>query len=448
MKPHPCVRAPHALAADESGIPARRSEARRCACGLGLVGLSLGMPACADPAPGEGRESGAQSDSDCSSSSSEPLLTRTQSALPEAQPEAARARRIAYAEQIPGLARQSTARGRSISALQAHADGIYLGYGDYRQNTGPIDVVAYIPGPGPGLGHFRVENALTTEEIQHFRVWQGQLWVPDSDPRGDALSGSVFVKESDCGGWQPRPEFSGAVHVFDAAVYGDELLIATGSLTDAPAFVLATEDGYSWREATRLQPPAGHFARYEHIHIHEASIFVSASSYGSGTVQRGHQYFDGQRWSALRASPTTGMSFVVAASDTGAWLVEFAGDPGKQGQHIGSWTVDGETWTRSRRLPLDHHLINWQLHPGSTGSPELWAISVDSHGQSWIWAQSASPPTANPWQLRLALDPQLVGEHPTAITRVGDELYLGTSTGALLVVEGLWPSRSDLESQK
>ena len=72
-----------------------------------------------------------------------------------------------------------------------------MGYGDYDENTGPVEVSAYDP---------RLErpsapsSASPREAIELFRAIGERLYAPAIDPRGDGPSAAVAVGEPD-GRW-------------------------------------------------------------------------------------------------------------------------------------------------------------------------------------------------------------------------------------------------------
>ena len=69
--------------------------------------------------------------------------------------------------------------------MQLWGDKIYLGYGNSSNkgpapNAGPVRVIAY----HPQTGCFETEFTVDEEQIDRYRVIEGQLFIPGHDPLG------------------------------------------------------------------------------------------------------------------------------------------------------------------------------------------------------------------------------------------------------------------------
>lgn len=77
----------------------------------------------------------------------------------------------------PQAATQSSSAGKAISDLIIKDDKVYMGYGDYNDNTGPIHINPYNLSTGSFEGS---QLEVPTEELNTFRSINGKLYAPQS----------------------------------------------------------------------------------------------------------------------------------------------------------------------------------------------------------------------------------------------------------------------------
>ena len=85
---------------------------------------------------------------------------------------------IETAANIPGIKNQPIS-GKSIIAISSYNGVIYFGYGDGNLNTGPIKIVSY----AIETDSFTVSYTAMTECIDKFYEIDGDLYIPNSDPK-------------------------------------------------------------------------------------------------------------------------------------------------------------------------------------------------------------------------------------------------------------------------
>jgi hypothetical protein len=173
-------------------------------------------------------------------------------------------------------------QARSVWCLRAFGGRVYVGYGDWAKNRGPIDVWSFAPvasdptlkarygryafeaGDDPRL-LFTREYTVQEHAIEEYRTAGDRLLLPGIDglkeqgPDG-ILFGNLYIREK--GFWRKVSSLPGARHVFDIAEVGRRL-IATAEMSDS---IVASDDGgLSWRPIAlpdthpqgRLVPYAG-----------------------------------------------------------------------------------------------------------------------------------------------------------------------------------------------
>src|SRR5690606_14784110 len=87
-------------------------------------------------------------------------------------------------------ARQRSATGRRIQAVEYFDGQVYVGFGDWRANTGPIAVTSWDIAAAGWQFHF----SAATEAIERFRVANDGLVLPYTDPNraADFATGPIW----------------------------------------------------------------------------------------------------------------------------------------------------------------------------------------------------------------------------------------------------------------
>ncbi len=134
---------------------------------------------------------------------------------------------------------------RNVWDMQLFGGRIYLGHGNSSNegpeiNAGPVPVIYY----DPASSEF-VEQYMTDEEqIDLYRILNGQLYIPGHDPRGSPANGNLYRLSRT--GWTKLPTVPGAVHVYDLAQHEGKLFAATGSATNQ-GISMSSDGGMTWQ---------------------------------------------------------------------------------------------------------------------------------------------------------------------------------------------------------
>lgn len=125
----------------------------------------------------------------------------------------------------PEASAQPTTRGKTLHDLHAYGGRIYVGYGDYSANTGPI---AHRPW-NASTGQWELEDSQDTEEVNNYQSFAGILWSPSIDPAlgVSASNASDYANLNGLRQWPDSDKFA-SWHVFDIRALGSSL-IASGS---------------------------------------------------------------------------------------------------------------------------------------------------------------------------------------------------------------------------
>lgn len=127
----------------------------------------------------------------------------------------------------PAESRQRGA-SRNVWDLQAFEGRVYLGMGDTTRDTGPIPVWAWDHHAQAWIDE--PETIVEQEAIELFRVFDGALYIPSSDPTSGTTDASKFYRRRADGGWvhvKSSRQFMTA-HIRDLAVF-DDVLVGVGN---------------------------------------------------------------------------------------------------------------------------------------------------------------------------------------------------------------------------
>ena len=143
-----------------------------------------------------------------------------------------------------------TARALNVWDLQVFEDRIYLGGGSTVTNSGPIKVWAY----NPQARRFIHEHTVKEEAIEHFRVFNRQLYIPAADPtKGDRHK--FYRREA--GQWQrydsARPKLAHVRDLIETDT-GEILMVGNSRQLEKPtargtAIALARQNGLKIKPA-------------------------------------------------------------------------------------------------------------------------------------------------------------------------------------------------------
>lgn len=217
------------------------------------------------------------------------------------------------------------------------AGNLYLGYGDWTANTGPIDVARVSPS---GVSSVAVDN-VPTEAIINYRNINGVLYAPETDPR-TAWTAPAGYATNQGGSWHQVRKTPGQ-HFFDVARAGNGDLVLTGSRSfpdgsEAGAVAYVSKDnGSTWSiGATAANSPPSGWERYYWAGTIAGKVYIQAGSLTGAKVQ----VYDGSRWSKSRASVPSITQPNRVASFNG---LIYLGDAVFDGKKVSRWVNPATT---------------------------------------------------------------------------------------------------------
>jgi hypothetical protein len=334
---------------------------------------------------------------------------------------------VARVDDIPGIADQPTDSGRRISALWPHLGRVHLGYGDYDQNTGPISMVSYVPADDA----FETHGEASTEEVQRFLSYDGELFTSNVDPRGHEYDGSVFRLETACGDWEEAAPIDGAVHTYALLEHEGRIWVGTGSVVAAPALVMSSDDGgRSWREEHAVESGPESFTRILDGAALGDRMLFTGRSYPTEGATNFAWLRDGETetWSPVTGVPDVYRVIPLVFADQ-MLVLAWSGDLGKSDGFADGYRLEGDALVSHEWFPADFTPINWHVAaPRPEDAPWLWVLGkqdsqtvllATSDLQTWEPIASLSEVDATPVR---------------SLAYADNDVFLGASNGDLYVL--------------
>jgi hypothetical protein len=305
----------------------------------------------------------------------------------------------------PQAQAQPTATGRALVTLCPWQGRLYIGYGDYQQNTGPIDVTAW----DPTRSAFTTIHTSDTEAIYNYRAIGASLYAPATDRRQSA---DYAVGEP----WRDENPVTVA-HAYDMATLDGTDLWLVGSSEDGyrPTAWRSTDHGAHWAIAHQL----GSNGRYYFAAVYHHKLYLESWS----RVPMGpSEVFDGTSWSpgpellpagghGFRPIVFAGLLLYATKQTLNSVYFELNSTPNKLLGFDGTLT----SIVFAREL-LDFFADEREL------------LVLDAEGTIWRTTDLAN------WS-HVAVATAL---HPRSVALLDDVLYLGTTDARLYRLVG-WP---------
>lgn len=333
-------------------------------------------------------------------------------------------RRPVLLGRIAAAAAQRTPVGRSISTLVPFHGRLYVGYGDYTADTGPISIVSI------DLATGAVHDSgfsFASEAIASYRHIGDALFAPDIDPKRASRSGGYARGIAGPGSvtWTDEKVVP-ATHVFDVATYDGRDLWLFGSLGSNAVAWRSTDEGRTWTTALNVPPlAAGNFARmYSGVSL-AGKLHTQVVDFPGG-VRPTSLVYDGVDWSAgprwFPREVTRPDVFPWRPLAVGRQVMYLDQHSGTTYRPVGLYRFDGVRAERAFGPP------------GAAADAQFAVVDVTtSDGTAYllnrrqeIWSST----DLSRWRIGPTFDVPS-GEAPTAIAVVGEDVYIGTNQSGI-----------------
>lgn len=155
---------------------------------------------------------------------------------------------------------QKAAYARNVWDMQLFGGKIYLGHGNSSNyapspNAGPVPIyywdlaqnkfsVQDVTYTNPSTGKVSTSVYVMDEQIDTFKVLNGELYIPGHDSRVPGWAyGNFYRLNGDH--WDQYMNIPGGIHVYDMAYYQGKLYAALGA-SDGPLIYVSSDRGKTW----------------------------------------------------------------------------------------------------------------------------------------------------------------------------------------------------------
>lgn len=196
---------------------------------------------------------------------------------------------------------------------------LYIGGGDYNDNTGPVDI-HYMD---LSNGQWSISGTLNEEAIGKFIRIDDRIYAPGFDAKGAKSTGNFYWLEN--GQWHENTSIPNAAHNYDIIKYDNKLLFATGTWNGNHSPVQASDDhGITFYDIPFYKDNINIIEEYNFDYTRVYDFFVSENGLfcifipvvsGKSTGYEFYQYID------------HAFHFVSAQSDTDIQIIPLKQEP-------------------------------------------------------------------------------------------------------------------------
>ncbi len=226
---------------------------------------------------------------------------------------------------VTGRALQLTEFDHSLKELAVFEGRLYIGYGDWTVNTGPVDIRHFEPD-----GTLTVDVTIDEESIDYYRIFGDRMFIPGVDPRqpagSDPLTGNVCTLEAG-GEWVVAFELEQYLHVLDVIPWGDTIFACGSGNIDMDHYYAGDDMSVIWRsddgghtwdlETTWHDDNTNAVARWERF-VRTGDDFVvfgQSIDYVEGVLTNAPRLYDGGAWTPVEILPNLWVRHAIQWSD-------------------------------------------------------------------------------------------------------------------------------------
>jgi hypothetical protein len=175
-----------------------------------------------------------------------------------------------------------TYAAQHIWDLQVWRGRVYLGYGDWDNNLGPVTIWYYTPTASTfvsetvRVSETRPAAPVDEEAIDRYVVIDGELYIPGTDPISTNSWDWGNFYRNDGTGWIKYRTIPYGIHTFDMAGYGGELFAAIGP-DGAAGLLRSANGGLTWTVAISEVYPDSYYNRFYELYELDGSLFAVKS---------------------------------------------------------------------------------------------------------------------------------------------------------------------------
>lgn len=189
-------------------------------------------------------------------------------------------------------------KSRGINDLTAYDNKIFMGLGDYSNNTGPVKIIYY------NTLNKKIESSGTVsdEEIQSFTIIDNKLYTVGTDPRENWGYGSYYVYNIENNSWDKHRFNNGWVHVYDFEEFNDKLFMCGSVIVEGERtpIQVSYDNGGTFENVKIVysdgtQLPYDSYIRFYSLFKYKKDLYAHMYYYNSRTKYDGVYKYDEEK---------------------------------------------------------------------------------------------------------------------------------------------------------
>ena len=132
---------------------------------------------------------------------------------------------------------------RGIKTLKAYNGKIFMGLGDWNDNTGPTKVLYYDTKNDKIVSSGTIDD----EAIESFNIIDGSLYTTGCDPRATWGYGSYYKYNETENKWEQNQKKNGWIHVFNIVKFDDKLFMCGAAQKNYTPIQYSTDNGNTFK---------------------------------------------------------------------------------------------------------------------------------------------------------------------------------------------------------
>lgn len=146
---------------------------------------------------------------------------------------------------------------------------LFVAAGDYDANSGPVPIYYY----DLTEIQWKTSGTVADEQIEHFKIIDGTLMAPGSDPRADWEYGNIYVYNNEK--WITMRNIPGGIHQLDLIEHQGDIFAGLGVLPGQYPIAVSKDSGKTfqqivmYKDGTHLDTSVPNNARFAQIRVYD-----------------------------------------------------------------------------------------------------------------------------------------------------------------------------------
>lgn len=150
---------------------------------------------------------------------------------------------------VPAYSYYTHIKSRGIRELKAYDGKIFMGLGDWTNNTGPVKILYY----NTVTDKIETSGTIEDEAVEAFTIIDNKLYTTGTDPRASLWDyGRYYIYNIDSNSWEQHEFQRGWIHVFEIVEYNGKLFMcgSTNASKEKTPIQVSYDNGNTFEDVT------------------------------------------------------------------------------------------------------------------------------------------------------------------------------------------------------